>query len=367
MSTTTRTDPIDPALLDFIPRGAGVKRIWSERVFDAVPLPPAALAGVGLVLGAAAYAGGAWLLGHMEPLLQGEVRPWEMREPRIGLVLLLLTLAVPVCHHYAIRGSRRFLSRLRPGVRMSDAEFEAVLGALGTMGPVARRNSWLFAIAFGFAAPLVVDRDLTILFRSGFWNFGTAWNIAFTILLTLVGSSFVGFTRVDARRFAHLAERMKEIDLLDLAPLAPFGLQGLRVALLWAIVVALAAPLATNRGVEAVMAFGAVWVVVIAGASFVLPMRGIHGRIRQEKRAELARVQAAMAGERGELRGSPLAARADSLSLADLLAWERRIEAVREWPLDTPMLTRFALYAAIPLGSWLGSAVVERWLGVVLD
>ena len=62
-----------------------------------------------------------------------------------------------------------------------------------------------------------------------------------------------------------------------------------------------------------------------------------------------------------------LAARADSLSLADLLAWERRIEAVREWPLDAPMLTRFALYAAIPLGSWLGSAVVERWLGVVLD
>jgi hypothetical protein len=33
---------------------------------------------------------------------------------------------------------------------------------------------------------------------------------------------------------------------------------------------------------------------------------------------------------------------------------------VRERPIDAPTLRRFALYLAIPLGSWFGGALVER-------
>jgi hypothetical protein len=40
--------------------------------------------------------------------------------------------------------------------------------------------------------------------------------------------------------------------------------------------------------------------------------------------------------------------------LPGLLAFEKRIEFVREWPFDAPTLTRFFLYIAIPLGSWVG-------------
>jgi len=39
---------------------------------------------------------------------------------------------------------------------------------------------------------------------------------------------------------------------------------------------------------------------------------------------------------------------------------------VREWPFDAPTLTRFFLYVAIPLGSWIGGALIERLLGTVL-
>ena len=53
--------------------------------------------------------------------------------------------------------------------------------------------------------------------------------------------------------------------------------------------------------------------------------------------------------------------------LPALLAWEARIESVREWPFDTPTLVRFALFLLIPLGSWLGGAVVERVVDLVLD
>ena len=52
--------------------------------------------------------------------------------------------------------------------------------------------------------------------------------------------------------------------------------------------------------------------------------------------------------------------------LPALLAWEARIESVREWPFDTPALVRFALFLLIPLGSWLGGAMVERVVDLVL-
>ena len=50
----------------------------------------------------------------------------------------------------------------------------------------------------------------------------------------------------------------------------------------------------------------------------------------------------------------------------ELLAWEARIDAVREWPLDTTAVARFALYLLIPLGSWSAAALVERWIDHLL-
>jgi hypothetical protein len=57
----------------------------------------------------------------------------------------------------------------------------------------------------------------------------------------------------------------------------------------------------------------------------------------------------------------------DVARLPALLAYEARIEGVREWPFDTPTLARFGLLVLLATGSWLGGAVVERVLGVVLD
>ena len=53
--------------------------------------------------------------------------------------------------------------------------------------------------------------------------------------------------------------------------------------------------------------------------------------------------------------------------LPGLLAYKHEIESVREWPFDAPTPTRFFLYVAIPLGSWIGGALVERLLGAALD
>ncbi len=55
------------------------------------------------------------------------------------------------------------------------------------------------------------------------------------------------------------------------------------------------------------------------------------------------------------------------MRLPALLALRQSVEGVREWPFDVPTLVRFALYLAIGLASWTGSALVERLLGLALE
>ena len=51
----------------------------------------------------------------------------------------------------------------------------------------------------------------------------------------------------------------------------------------------------------------------------------------------------------------------------ELVAYLRLIEGVREWPFDVSTVLRFSLYLMIPIGSWLGGAMVERLVNSLLD
>ena len=57
----------------------------------------------------------------------------------------------------------------------------------------------------------------------------------------------------------------------------------------------------------------------------------------------------------------------DSLGeLANLLTLRSHLEEVREWPFDTSVIVRFAVYLVTPLGSWAGAALVERLVNAFL-
>ena len=66
------------------------------------------------------------------------------------------------------------------------------------------------------------------------------------------------------------------------------------------------------------------------------------------------------------LRESNQPTPAERSRIEELVAWEARIQAVGEWPLDAPALRRFLLYSLIPLGSWAGGALVERFVDSLL-
>jgi hypothetical protein len=107
--------------------------------------------------------------------------------------------------------------------------------------------------------------------------------------------------------------------------------------------------------------------LAIGTTAMLLPLRGIHARIVEAKRAELERIEAAIGGDERALVGTRIAGRSATPSLADLIAYRELIERLPEWPLDASSFRRLGLYALIPIGSWIGGALVERAVGFALD
>ena len=101
----------------------------------------------------------------------------------------------------------------------------------------------------------------------------------------------------------------------------------------------------------------------MAVAGLLLPVRGVRRRVRLEKQREIEWCRNALREHRAS-RDAGADQRAGRL--ADVLAYRDHVEAVREWPFDTAAWLRFGLYLLIPVGSWLGGALVERVIDALL-
>lgn len=92
----------------------------------------------------------------------------------------------------------------------------------------------------------------------------------------------------------------------------------------------------------------------IGSTALWLPTAGVRRRLLEARRAELSRTQRALRGDGDALRALAVGARDAEPSPADLLAYERFVRELPTLPFDHASWIRFALYLALPLGSWLG-------------
>jgi hypothetical protein len=281
--------------------------------------------------------------------------PHALSDFRIALALIGLVAYLLGAFPAAVRGAERTLRELAPAFRdphLAVAPGEVTgrretralrrLGALGALG----------FLLVPLATNLTPETYLPWLLPPE--------AILHRLLLVPLGWLAVRLNAlmwIESRRFAALGRDALAIDLLDLRPLAPLARLGLRHTLIGAgqISFLLIAFLDDDvaPGLPFVLAVGVIGNLVVSAAALWLPLRGVHEAIVREKRAELARSTAQLrARAEGGVREAPGA-------LADALAWRACVESVPDWPLDVPTLRRFVLYLAIPLGSWLGGAVVD--------
>ena len=340
---------------------------WIERVYGAFPVAPA---WVGTALAAAliaAFLASEYALGRHELLASGGDALYGFRDLRVAVVLCLMVAYLPTACVYLLRGARRSLLLLRPVLDPTGAEVDALAGEVGAYPGRRLLGACLLGAGWIVVVPRLIEPGAEIAYEVGLWTPEMTWH---RVLGPVIGwwlGRFIFSLVAESSRLSRASRHLAPIDLLDLRPLAPFARQGLANAFWMVGFFSITALLVLEVGLVAVVAGGGTLALAVAIASLVLPVRGVHRCLREQKKAELDRVRAAIRGDRSSLVDSRIAGQADAISLADLIAYEARIESVREWPFDAPTMLRFALYLAIPLGSWFGGALVERLLGAALD
>jgi len=285
-----------------------------------------------------------------------------------GVHILLIAYA-PAALAYGLRGARLDLHALRPTLRLSDAQFRDRMRALGTFNG-AHLASLTVLLVVASQVPLFVGPSPSSSWPEGRPPLGDprmTWILLRSAVVAVLSAQLVYAEVTVARRFSEIGASWTAVDLLDLSPLAPFARHGLRSVLIWTGLTILTSLLFLVSWAQASARVALVLILVVATAVLILPVRGVHRRVREEKRAELERVRAELRAERDAELAAHAGGGGAGARLANLIAYEQRIESARSWPFDPGTLLRFGLYVTLGVGSWLGGAVVERLLGLLLD
>ncbi len=88
----------------------------------------------------------------------------------------------------------------------------------------------------------------------------------------------------------------------------------------------------------------------------------VHRLIRDAKRTELDWCRDALIRERTKLQEGG----AERSRFDEIVAYRNVVEGVSAWPADSSTVVRISLYLLIPLGSWAGGAIVERFVDSLL-
>jgi hypothetical protein len=289
------------------------------------------------------------------------------RHARVA-VLAALTGFIVAASRWSVDGSRRDLEQLSPSLRCSPSEFEAFVRRLYGYNPRGMALCIGGAVLVGLVMiPLTLEGTGRSL-ASDAWDQHLWFAIALNVALFWVLGRELWATVEGTRVFSELERHLKPVDLLDPRRLAAFAHRGLRSAVFWIGGSCIASLLFLSPGY--LPSLGVVGVTVAVGtATFVLPTRTVHRRLRSEKDAELVLVREAIRQERDGLLGSRSAGASESAGarLPGLLAYEARIASASVWPFDAPTVVRFSLLLTLALGSWIGGALVERILSVALE
>ena len=349
-----------------LPAGAGPP--LTQRLAETPPWSPLRLAfAIAGTLFATFFAVEA-IFGRL-PLVFGDGASEWNREPqrnfRLALVMILLVAYLPAAYAIGARGARRTVEELLPYLR-SRSDAAELTASSGRFDPVRLRRAGWIGVAYGFAIPIWTDRSIDA------WFLGqlSAEPLFQRVLVLGIGwfvGRFLYSIWAESRRLTQIGRDRVRVDLLDLRCFAPLTRQGLRYALLVVGVVSISSLNLFDYekpGLLTVVVVANAVALAAAATALLLPLRGAHQAIHTAKRSELDWCDAELRRARAALEDHTPPS--GTGTLADLVAWRGVVSAVPEWPLDAPTLRRFVLYLALPFGSWLGGAFVERVVDVAL-
>ncbi len=341
---------------------------WLQRLCDERAVAPVRV-GAALAVGLSAlFVAGELALGRHRLLDALPAGHDGLRDVRIAFVNFLLAGYAAAALPAVVRGARRRIAALRPLFDPGDATARVLADGVGVYRRAQLRAAGLLGVGLALLTPLLAD-GAEFAYQPRTWSYEVAWH---RLLVPFIGwwtGRFLFAVLAESQRLSRLAARLPAIDLFDLRPLVCFARQGLSNALLNVGFISILALYLFESGFGVMFALLGVMNLGVSAAGLLLPVRGVHLRIRAAKSAELDWCLERLREARTQLAAPPAprpGSGATEARLADLLAYRGFVEDVREWPFDTSTLVRFGLYLLIPLGSWAGGALVERLIDALL-
>jgi hypothetical protein len=281
------------------------------------------------------------------------------------IVFALLIGVAPVAAIYSRRATLARLDDLRPALDVSESRFAALAEEITGWDWTWSRLSGVVALV---VATVVVWNEPGVVRDSPPGHAMFPWVLYVNLAAIWLSTRTITQEVVVSWRISRLGRDHAVVDVLDQGPLRPFARHGAQGALIPILTVTIFSMLYISGDAGDAVPFTVMLVVSISAASALIPVHGVHLRLAEQKRQRLARVaEAIREAQEPVLAARPGEAGDGAAHLHALLALRAQLEASREWPWDVPTVVRLALYVAIGLGSWLGGALVERIVDLVLS
>jgi len=188
--------------------------------------------------------------------------------------------------------------------------------------------------------------------------FSAAWFVFVEVYVSLLTARGVVLSTRSSQMFDHSIKHDLVVDLLRIDLLNVIGRNRARTALIWFAVATVICLFFVGDNMASSTFLTLVFSAGMGLWTFLRPMERVHRRIREAKAAELERVRQSISGLREQA-----AVLADAATrLQGLLAYEKRIEDVREWPFDQTTALRLSAYLFIPAIPWFGQAIAQYFV-----
>lgn len=328
---------------------------WTLRAYDALPGNPLWI-GIGftVVLILIFFAGRTLFAGTSNST------PDELR---VAISHILMTTYCASAYAYLLMSARKTTLDLAP-VAHTIPQWQTIIARAG-------KHYWWALPLIGAASYLIIGVPVTNATTPEptnpwywqEWSYDVFWHRATTLFFVWWLGCLCYVTVAESLRLSRLSDNIESLDLLELRPYQPLVRQGLTNALLVIGTVSVLSLLAVESRYWPVLLGFWVMFTALAWVGMMLPLSGMRRKIRTAKEKELDWCRQGLKDSRDALRCGA----GERQSIAEFMAYRTMIENIRSWPFDNPTLVRFTLYLLIPLGSWLGGALVERGLDFFLS
>lgn len=331
-------------------------RYAEQRLYDASPLSLLGTTAALFVILLGLYAAAA-ALDHRPWIVTTKTGPGLDRRAWVAICLSLIVCAALGLQRFSqladMKDAPMFARDLPPGFSWFPTFSKTRLRLCTALGVAVGGGGMLWFLATGAGGSGDVGRGV-----------GT-WSVVVTAVLGVMFFRGVELTRAGTSHSRDVLRAGIVVDLLRIERLYPFGRAAARTATIWFTVSAATLLLLVGTSLGPAMAALGAACAAMGGWVFFGTLGQIRRAIRAAKAIELEQVRQQLIGLKASLHADPAA----PAKLQSLLAYEARIEAVREWPFDQTTFARMAASSLVLTVPWFGQAfagaVVARFSGLI--